>query len=931
MPVRTAAVTAVLVSHDGARWLPEVLAALAAQSVRPGRVVCADTGSSDDSAVQLRNAFGAVLVLPPATGYGAAVAAALATIPADTDAADTVPTDQGWIWLLHDDVAPAPDALEALLAYATGLADATGAPSAVLLGPKVCDWSDPRVLVEVGLTTDGGGHRRTGLEPGEHDQGQHDSPRDVLAVGTAGALVRRDVWDAVGGLDPELPVFRDDLDLGWRVNAAGHRVVVVPTAVVRHARAATTGQRSLDAAPGRPGGVDRRHALHVLLAHAAGPRLLAVLPRLVLACLLRTVGFLLTRQPLAARDEMAALAAVLAQPGRLHAARRTRATTRAVPPSALRPLLASATAPMLARIAALADWAAGGAPFGRGVGEQGAEERPAGLPAVLRRPGILLVLALALVALLAERRLLGGGVLAGGRLLPAPAGASELWTAYAESGPPSLAMLAVLSTVLFGKAWLAVDLLLLASVPAAGAVAYAVSGQVVRSTVLRLWAAATWALLPVATGAVAAGRLDAAVVQVALPALLLGGRVVASRDPRHGGWSHAWAVGLALAVVVAFAPVLLPLVAVFVLGAAVLAVVAGAPAQRPAARRRALGCLVAALVPLLVLLPWPLTLLADPGALLHGPGRLGPGLAESDLPGWHLLLLSPGGPGVPGLALSAGLLLGALGALARTRRARLAAAGWALALAGLAYALLLARTTASGVPVWPGAGLQVAAAGMLLAAVVGADGLGERLGRSEFGRRQLTAWLLVAVAAVVPVLCAADWLVGGADGPLRRGDVSVLPAFARAELEASPRLHALVLSPRLDGSVGYALTGPDGVRLGQERPVRLDDVVADLLSPRGSDAAGSLAARAVGFVALTGDRPDAVAALDAQAGLAREVGGRPLLWRVTAPASAFAPAPPDPTTPGWQLTLQAVALLVVAVLAGPGVARRRGLEIEGRP
>src|SRR4051794_36993341 len=340
-PVRTTDVTAVLVVHDGAQWLPEALAALAASTIRPRRVVCVDTGSRDDGPAQLRAAVedgvvDRVLTVPATTGYGEAVAAALDAAP---------PGD--WIWLLHDDCAPDPGALDALLAHAEQL------PSAALLGPKVRDWSDPRVLVEVGLTADRAGHRETGLERREYDQGQHDAVRDVLAVGTAGALVRRDVWDEVGGLDPALPVFRDDLDLGWRVNAAGHRVVVVPAAVLRHARAATTGRRVLYAAAGRPGGIDRRHALYVLLAHAAGLRLLLALPRLLLACLLRALGFLLTRQVLAARDELLAAVWVLARPARLAAARRARARTRAVSPRVVKPLLGRRTGRARARFEAL--------------------------------------------------------------------------------------------------------------------------------------------------------------------------------------------------------------------------------------------------------------------------------------------------------------------------------------------------------------------------------------------------------------------------------------------------------------------------------------------------------------------------------------------------------------------------------------------------
>src|SRR5688572_2731408 len=73
-------VTAVVVAHDGARWLPDVLAALAAQTRQPQRVVAVDTGSTDGSYDLLVAALGAERVVraEPATGYGAAVAAGLA-------------------------------------------------------------------------------------------------------------------------------------------------------------------------------------------------------------------------------------------------------------------------------------------------------------------------------------------------------------------------------------------------------------------------------------------------------------------------------------------------------------------------------------------------------------------------------------------------------------------------------------------------------------------------------------------------------------------------------------------------------------------------------------------------------------------------------------------------------------------------------------
>ena len=65
------------------------------------------------------------------------------------------------------------------------------------------DGQDRRTLREVGVSIDRAGRRVTGIDPGEIDQGQHDHKRAVLAVGSAGMLVRRDVWDRLGGFDPQ--------------------------------------------------------------------------------------------------------------------------------------------------------------------------------------------------------------------------------------------------------------------------------------------------------------------------------------------------------------------------------------------------------------------------------------------------------------------------------------------------------------------------------------------------------------------------------------------------------------------------------------------------------------------------------------------------------------------------------------------------------
>ncbi|MBX6371694.1 MAG: glycosyltransferase, partial [Acidothermus sp.] len=154
-------VTAVLVAHDGARWLPTTLQAVKMQRRPVQRFVVVDTGSRDESRTILEHAVGAASIVdaPRDAGFSEAVhlaVAAFATAP--PIALPVNGSSVEWLWLLHDDSAPEPRALEALLALADQM------PSAAVIGPKLVDWHDPEVLLEVGHAVDRGGHRQTGIE-----------------------------------------------------------------------------------------------------------------------------------------------------------------------------------------------------------------------------------------------------------------------------------------------------------------------------------------------------------------------------------------------------------------------------------------------------------------------------------------------------------------------------------------------------------------------------------------------------------------------------------------------------------------------------------------------------------------------------------------------------------------------------------------------
>jgi len=276
-------VTAILVVHDGATWLPEVVAAVTSQKRKVDAIIAVDTGSEDTSVKLLKGARIPVLTMDRETGFGDAVAQAVSTLPEiDTDS-----DEEEWLWIVHDDLAPHNKALRTMLEAVTDR------PNVVMAGPKLLGWHDHHHLLEVGISIAGNGARWTGLEDNEYDQGQHDGVKDVLSVSTAGALIRRDVFEDLGGFDPNLELFRDDVDFGWRVRTAGHSVIAVTDAIAFHAEASASERRSVDvhgAFLHRPRLLDRRNAAYVLLANSSWWTLPLLTLQILSGAVLRSLG-----------------------------------------------------------------------------------------------------------------------------------------------------------------------------------------------------------------------------------------------------------------------------------------------------------------------------------------------------------------------------------------------------------------------------------------------------------------------------------------------------------------------------------------------------------------------------------------------------------------------------------------------------------------
>jgi GT2 family glycosyltransferase len=272
-----------MVTRDPGPWFDETLAALGAQNYDELSVLVVVSGGESDPtervAAHLPGAF--VSHLSEDHGFGAAVNGALPLVEG-----------AAFFLLCHDDCAPDADAVRLMV-------EESFRSNAGMVTPKVVRWDDPSVLVHVGMSADRTGAVVDRVQEGEIDHGQHDAVRDVFVAPGGCTLVRADLLRELGGYDTAMVAMGEDLDLSWRAQAAGARVVVAPQARVRHLELTAAGQRALSPAAGEATtlqGLQRRNELRAMLKCSGTFNFLG---RIVLALLLSAGEIVLA---LAVRD-----------------------------------------------------------------------------------------------------------------------------------------------------------------------------------------------------------------------------------------------------------------------------------------------------------------------------------------------------------------------------------------------------------------------------------------------------------------------------------------------------------------------------------------------------------------------------------------------------------------------------------------------------
>ena len=219
-----ARLSVVILNWNGRRHLERYLPSVVAHTEGDAEVVVADNGSTDDSLQWLRLNYPDVRVIRLDRNYGFAGGYNRALREVESE----------YVLLLNSDV-------EVTAGWWQPLVEVLDTESDVAaVAPKLLADMERTKFEYAGAS---GGFidylgypfcRGRILSNVEEDRGQYDNRRDIFWASGAAMCCRREVFNSLGGFDEAFFAHMEEIDLQWRMQLAGWRIVVEPKSVVYH-------------------------------------------------------------------------------------------------------------------------------------------------------------------------------------------------------------------------------------------------------------------------------------------------------------------------------------------------------------------------------------------------------------------------------------------------------------------------------------------------------------------------------------------------------------------------------------------------------------------------------------------------------------------------------------------------------------------------
>jgi GT2 family glycosyltransferase len=214
----TPLISVVVLNYNGARWIERCLASLKTQTIAAQiEVIVADnlsTDGSDKLAEQLVQGWPGARFIQNGENCGYCEGNNRAVKPASGR----------YLFILNNDAWLEPGCLETLLAEVQRA-------NAAAATPLVMNYDDDSFQSLGAQGFDIFGLPSTRLE--------HTDTREVFMPEGCSYLIERALFERLGGFDAQFYMYADELDLSWRVWAAGHKAIAVPAARLHHRGAAS--------------------------------------------------------------------------------------------------------------------------------------------------------------------------------------------------------------------------------------------------------------------------------------------------------------------------------------------------------------------------------------------------------------------------------------------------------------------------------------------------------------------------------------------------------------------------------------------------------------------------------------------------------------------------------------------------------------------
>jgi GT2 family glycosyltransferase len=192
------------------------------------KIIVADNGSTDKSGERLKKEFPQYTFIRNGSNLGFAEGNNVGIRYGLKHGAD-------YVLLLNNDTIVDPGFLEPLV----GIAEADDQIGVV--GPMNYFYDAPKVIQSIGAGINlwKGSHSIIGIR--EVDKGQYNQPMEVDYVSGAALLVKRQMMEDIGLLDPDYFLYNEEVDWCYRAAEVGYKIVAVPMSKIWHKISSSSG------------------------------------------------------------------------------------------------------------------------------------------------------------------------------------------------------------------------------------------------------------------------------------------------------------------------------------------------------------------------------------------------------------------------------------------------------------------------------------------------------------------------------------------------------------------------------------------------------------------------------------------------------------------------------------------------------------------